>query len=231
MAKEKKVTLFVPSENQFSVSKVKLAKNGGVSIIYEVTEIIDEENYTNKFLVESAKDLHPDFIACFNKLRPILGRIFHLTSFLSMVEASDFKATAKMKDTAREFAEEVLKYVEARSVSLSGKGDNVGVVISGLMTTGNNKKTAINSPLLKFNSEVYGFEDELEELCLIIEKEAYSFLFKGKKSQLSLFGAEGNNENNDNEEKAHENSDLFPKIYDPATDEEENEEEYNSEEE
>lgn len=214
MAKEKKVALFVPSEQQFAVSKVKLAKNGGVTILYDVTEVIGEESYTNKFLVESAKDLHPDFVECFNKLRPILGRIFNLISFLSLVETPEFKATAKMKEQAREFADEVLKLVEARSISLSGKDDNVGVVISGLMTTGNNKKTAINSPLLKFNSEVYGFEEELEEICGDIEKEAYQFLFKGKKAQLELFGAAGNDEDDE-----HKNADEFPDVDDPATDE------------
>lgn len=201
----------VPTEQQFAVSKVKLAKNGGVTILYEVTEVIADESYTNKFLVESAKDLHPDFKQCFENLRPIIGRIFLLTSFQSLIDAPDFKATPKMKELAKAYKDELLSNVEARSISLSGKDDNVGVVISGLLTTGNNKKTAINSPLLKFNPEVYGFEDELEEICGQIEREAYEFLFKGKKAQLDLFGAEGNDEIDE-----HNNSDEFPDIDDPA---------------
>ena len=53
--------------------------------------------------------------------------------------------------------------------------DNVGVVLTGLFTVSNNQKTAINSPRLKFNTETFGFEEELEEIAADIETEVYAF--------------------------------------------------------
>lgn len=182
--------MLIPSEKAFALSKVKTLKDGGLDVHYEVTETIGNESYTNKYHVESAKDIHPDLWDCFDRLRPIMGRIFNITSFLSMVETSDFKATKKQSELSRDFADEMLKNIEVRGVSFSGQDDNVGVVLTGLFTVSNNQKTAINSPRLKFNTETFGFEEELEEIAADIETEVYAFLFKGKKAQLELFGAD-----------------------------------------
>lgn len=183
--------MLIPSEKAFALSKVKTLKDGGLDVHYEVTETIGNESYTNKYHVESAKDIHPDLRECFDRLRPIMGRIFNITSFLSMVETDDFKANKNQKEVARNFADEMLKNIEVRGVSYSGQDDNVGVVLTGLFTVSNNQKTAINSPRLKFNTETFGFEEELEAIVADIENEVYAFLFKGKKAQLELFGADG----------------------------------------
>lgn len=214
MAKENK--MLIPTENQFSLAKVKVVKDGGLVVHYEVTEVVGEESYTNKYHVESAKDIHPDLRALFDRLRPIMGRIFNITSFLSMLDVKEFKATEKQKEYGRNFADEMLKNIEVRGVSFSGQDDNVGVVLTGLFTVSNNQKTAINSPRLKFNSETFGFEEELEEIAADIETEVYAFLFKGKKAQLELFGA--SNEPNFDDENEEETPGLFPEVADPAAD-------------
>lgn len=203
--------MFVPSEKSFALSKVKLIKDGGLDVHYEVTETVGNESYTNKYHVESAKDIHPDLRACFERLRPIMGRIFNITSFLSFMETPETKATKAQKDAAREYADEMLRNIEVRGVSFSGQDDNVGVVLTGLFTVSNNQKTAINSPRLKFNTETFGFEEELEEIAGDIEREVYAFLFKGKKAQLELFGADGNAAPGVESEPG-----LFPDVDDPA---------------
>lgn len=203
--------MFVPSEKAFALSKVKLIKDGGLDVHYEVTETVGNESYTNKYHVESAKDIHPDLRACFERLRPIVGRIFNITSFLSFMETPETKATKAQKDAAREYADEMLRNIEVRGVSFSGQDDNVGVVLTGLFTVSNNQKTAINSPRLKFNTETFGFEEELEEIAGDIEREVYAFLFKGKKAQLELFGVDGNAAPGVESEPG-----LFPDVDDPA---------------
>ena len=69
--------MLIPSEKAFALSKVKTLKDGGLDVHYEVTETIGNESYTNKYHVESAKDIHPDLRDCFDRLRPIMGRIFN----------------------------------------------------------------------------------------------------------------------------------------------------------
>lgn len=215
--------MLIPSEKAFALSKVKTLKGGGLDVHYEVTETIGDESYTNKYHVESAKDIHPDLRDCFNRLRPIMGRIFNITSFLSFVETPDFKATQKQNELSRDFADEMLKNIKVRGVSFSGQNDNVGVVLTGSFTVLDNQKTAINSPRLKFNTKVFGFEKELEEIAADIETEVYAFLFKGKKAQLELFGADGEPAPGLSAEKVEDNG-LFPDVDDLADENEENDE-------
>lgn len=184
-------TMVIPSEKQFSLSKVKLVKDGGLIVHYEVTEVINEMSYSNKFHVESAKDVHPDLQELFDNLRPVIGRVFHLISFKTLLATPDFKATKSQKDFGEEFSKEILNNIEAKGISFSGQDDNIAVIITGSMTVGNGQKTAINTPSIKFNSETYGFEEDLEEIVGRIETEVYAFLFKGKKAQLELFNATG----------------------------------------
>lgn len=215
--------MLIPSEKAFALSKVKTLKGGGLDVHYEVTETIGDESYTNKYHVESAKDIHPDLRDCFNRLRPIMGRIFNITSFLSIVETPDFKATQKQNELSRDFADEMLKNIKVRGVSFSGQNDNVGVVLTGSFTVLDNQKTAINSPRLNFNTKVFGFEKELEEIAADIETEVYAFLFKGKKAQLELFGADGEPAPGLSAEKVEDNG-LFQNVDDLADDPEPNDE-------
>lgn len=215
--------MLIPSEKAFALSKVKTLKGGGLDVHYEVTETIGDESYTNKYHVESAKDIHPDLRDCFNRLRPIMGRIFNITSFLSIVETPDFKATQKQNELSRDFADEMLKNIKVRGVSFSGQNDNVGVVLTGSFAVLDNQKTAINSPRLNFNTKVFGFEKELEEIAADIETEVYAFLFKNKKAQLELFGADGEPAPGLSAEKVEDNG-LFQNVDDLADDPEPNDE-------
>ena len=189
----------IPSENNFALNKVKVIKDGGLDVHYEVVEVVGAETYTNKYHIESAKDTHPDLKELFKRLRPIMGRVFNITSFKTLVATDEFKARDKQKELAENFAEQCLEKIEVRGVSLSGKDDKVGVVLTGLFTVANEQKVCINSPRLRFSTETWGFEEELQSIVADIESEVYAFLFKGKKAELTLFG-DDEEQGNDNEQ-------------------------------
>lgn len=180
-----------PSEKNFTLEKVKLANGGGLEAIYEVVEIRGSESYVNSYSVKNAADVHPDLSGLFKQLRPIVARVFGMTSFLSFTENPDNKIKQEVQDKAREFADELLERIVVRGVSYSGKDDNVGVVITSVLEVSNGLKTCINTPRLKMATVSFGFEEELENIVGEIEREVYKFLFEGKQAQLSLFGQDG----------------------------------------
>lgn len=185
-------TMAVPTKKNFSLEKVKLAKDGGIEAQYEVIETNGGESYVNHYAVNNAKEIHPDLANLFKDLRPIVARVFGITSFLSMLESPDMKLSESKLFAARSFANELLNNIEVRGVSYSGQDENVGVVITAVYTTGNGLKTCINTPRLKMATISFGFEEELETIVGKIEREVYAFLFEGKQAQLSLFGQDGN---------------------------------------
>lgn len=176
-----------PSEQNFYLNKVKVIAGGGLDVHYEVEEACGEEVYRENYHLSSSKMIHPDLQNLFNKLKPIMARVYHLSFFRSLLKTPDFKATKAQKEFAEEAFAEVLKKLNVTGVSISGKDDNVGVVLTGTFTADSNQKMAINTHRMKYSENRYGFEEEMESIIGDIETEVYAFLFKNKKAMLELF--------------------------------------------
>ena len=181
----------IPTEKDFNLSKVKLLPKGGIQAEYQVTQTIDGDPSLIDRNETCTRDVHPDLAAAFEDLRPIVGRVFNITSFLTLLESDEMKLPDSKKMMARQFADELLSKIEVRGVSWSGTGDNVGVVITAVFETPNGLKTCINTPRIKMAQISFGFEEELETIVESIKTEVYAYLFKGKQAQLSLFGQDG----------------------------------------
>lgn len=177
----------VPDEKAFALSKVKTISDGGLDVHFEIEEACGAEIYRENYHLCSTKEIHPDLQKLFDKLKPIMARVYHLSFFRSLLETPDFKATKKQCKLAELAFSGVLKKLNVTGISLSGKDDNVGIVLTGTFTADSNQKMAINSHRMKFKDSRYGFEEEMEEIIGEIEFEVYAFLFKGKKAQLELF--------------------------------------------
>lgn len=181
----------IPTEKDFNLSKVKLLPKGGIQAEYQVTQTIDGDASLIDRNETCTRDVHPDLAAMFEDLRTIVGRVFNITSFLTLFESDEMKLPESKIMLARSFADELLSKIEVRGVSWSGTGDNVGVVITAVFETPNGLKTCINTPRIKMAQISFGFEEELETIVESIKTEVYAYLFKGKQAQLSLFGQDG----------------------------------------
>lgn len=79
----------------------------------------------------------------------------------------------------------VKKKVTITKVSHSGTEKNHGIIISGKLETENKANVAMNSPRITFKKTDFGFEQECQDLWTNLVTEAYKYLFKGKRKQLS----------------------------------------------
>lgn len=64
-----------PNECDFSLTKVKLTKDGGTAITYQVN--------SNKVHVECDEYIHPDLRSLFGKLQPLVAQVFQLSELQS----------------------------------------------------------------------------------------------------------------------------------------------------
>ena len=181
----------IPTEKNFNLSKVKLDPKGGLQANYQITATVDGEPSVIDRTESCTRDVHPDLLGLFTDLRNIVGRVFNITSFLTMLESDEMKLPESKKTIARAFADELLAKIDVRGVSWSGTDDNVGVVITAVFETPNGLKTCINTPRIKLAQISFGFEEQLEAIVEQIKKEVYAYLFNGKQAQLQLFGQNG----------------------------------------
>ena len=191
----------IPTEKDFNLSKVKLLPKGGIQAEYQVTQTVDGENSLIDRNETCTRDVHPDLLGLFDDLRNIVGRVFNITSFLTLFDTDEMKLTDAKKMIASKFADELLGKIEVRGISWSGTDDNVGVIITSVFETPNGLKTCINTPRIKMAQISFGFEEELEKIVEEVKKEVYAYLFKGKQAQMSLFGAATNDTENEPEPK------------------------------
>ena len=180
--------LQTPAEKNFNLSKVKLNPHGGLQADYQVTETVGGEPSVTDYHANVSRDIHPDLSGLFEDLRPIVARVFNISSFLTLMESKEMGLSDAKKNLARVFAQELIDKIDVRGVSWSGTDDNVGVIITAVFETPNGLKTCINTPRIKTAQISFGFEEEMEKIVDAIKKEVYVFLFKGKQAQLSLFG-------------------------------------------
>lgn len=181
----------IPTEKNFNLSKVKLDPKGGIKAEYQITANIDGEPSVIDRTESCDRDVHPDLSGLFEDLRNIVGRVFGMTSFLTLLDSDEMKLPESKKLTARAFADELLAKIDVRGVSWSGSDENAGVVITAVYETPNGLKTCINTPRIKLAQISFGFEEELETIVESIKTEVYKYLFEGKQAQLSLFGQNG----------------------------------------
>lgn len=179
-----------PVKESFKLSKVKLVKDGGLDCHFQVDETIGQEVYQEKYHTESAKDLHPDLASCFNSLHPILARVYHMNFFRALMGNEDFEATAEQSAIAEKMYQEILQKIKVTEIRLSGSNENEGVVLIGSLKGNSAKGLSMVSEKINFSDSFYGFEEDLEITIDEIKDEVYSFLFEGKRAQLSLFGEE-----------------------------------------
>lgn len=181
---EKKHVNVIVERKDFELSKIKLVKNGGVDLIYTVKENIDGEIYHEKYHKQSLKDAHPDLINKMNELKPILARVYHLSFFKTILETEEFNSSDKQREIASDAFDEILKKIRISQLSISGKDQNMGVVISGGMIAETNQVMAMNTHHLKLEQIKYGFEEELSEIVNDIINESFEFIYENKRSQI-----------------------------------------------
>lgn len=187
-------TIKKPSEEKFNLSKVKLLPDGGLQATYQVTEEIGGELTITDYQATISRDIHPNLQGLFKDLRHVVARVFNITSFLPMLESDYFKLPESKLAKARSYADELISKISVRGVTWAGTGDKIGVVITSLFETPNGLKTCINTPCIKLANILFGFEEELETIAKAIQSEVYQFIFNGKQAQLSLFGDQPDND-------------------------------------
>lgn len=190
------LVMAVPSESSFKLSKVQLRGNVGIKVNYEICESVGDVEYTNKYKVESIQEIHPDMKHLFSCLVDVLADTCNVYNLVDTVCLSKFEATDEQRAIAREKLESIIEGMTIKSITLSGKDDNAGCIISGEMEVIGGLKATVISPRLKYNEEIFGFEHELGEVLIALQKEIYAYLFQGKKAKLEVFGDDGEPESN-----------------------------------
>ena len=163
-----------PEKKDFGFKKVKIVK-GQVEIEANPSFVIDGSTYSPNLKDKFPMEPHKDLINELSELKKPLAKLHGLLDVEMLIESKDFKATPAQKKAAKLHTDVKLGQINVTGISLSGKGQNEGVIITG--TYGGQ---SINSKRIRFIGNGLGFEDEVQEACDAVVDEVYAYLYQGK---------------------------------------------------
>jgi hypothetical protein len=147
----------------FALQKVKITKDGGLAVNYTMVEQKENETYVNKHRIQANNMPHADLMQLFVNLQPIVATVFNL---------SDWKP------------------LFVNGITIGGKNESEGAIITANFMTSAGQETTIATPRLKYHTNAYGFEEELSAIVAGIENEVYKYLFEEKTAVLDTFNAD-----------------------------------------
>lgn len=176
MSKKENVTMNFSREN-FSLKKVKLLNDSrGLNVDYSMIQKDGALSSNEKINIESHFAPHPDLTNSIEQLSEYAVKSCGLLKAVNDSKANEFN----------KYLNRIKEDFYPSGISLSGSEEKLGAIITGIWNCHDNYKIALNTPRIILSGEGFGFEEELSELITKIEDEVYSYLFEGKKAQLSL---------------------------------------------
>lgn len=183
-------------QDNIQLSKVKLVKGGGLEVHY--TETVREGDITDKvnWITKNTINPHPDLVKKVNELKDYLARCYGFNGIKVLMDSKQLKpaeqkAFGSVSTLIYAMVKETMKKIDITGVAIAGEidgeKDKRSVVITGTMLQENNVKTALNSPRLKMNQDLFKFESDVKIIIDDLEDEVFAYLFENKKAQLGLF--------------------------------------------
>jgi len=182
------------SRESFTLSKLKLLPTGGIDSTVNVEMVVDGTYMEIERKQKTPIIPDPDLTDQIKALKDIYLMACGYMQTRTIVNAPEFGATVKQKKAVDKYIDILRSKTTITGVHLSGQGENEGVIITGQIKAANSSNVTTNSPRMRFTSEVYGCEEELEAQVNGIETELYLYLQEGKKMQLEIFGEKQTND-------------------------------------
>lgn len=144
---------------QLDLTKLKVEKNGGLSVEWEEAREDDLGTIWLNHKQVSQEDPHPDLWECLHNLEPLMQDIL------------------KLEDPDR---------IHVTGVSISGGGDLEAVTLSAKITTKAGIGLQVNTHRVKYDDYIYGMEDTLKNVIDSLKSEAHAYVHEGKRAQLKM---------------------------------------------
>jgi hypothetical protein len=209
--KEEQKGRIMPRE-EFNLQKFKVTKDGLL-----ITHHVNGLNPTDITANVEVKP-HPDLKLKMDELK------VYMATRLGLLEGWDF-ARDNLKKNPNYLQNAIAGHKTAKGrcnvngLTFLGSGETFGVSITGSISTPTNGSVGLAVPKISFESDVLGYEEEVEQICNEITDEVYSYLILRKKEQTNI---EDQSEGFDNDGKVDGVIDMFkeePKMDDQEFDE------------
>lgn len=176
-----------PNRDYFELKKISLPSSGGVYLEYKYHISQRDEFHEIDDKLQSSVEAHPDLQAKMRSLKDFHMEVGRLKTFYKVINQERFKSSDEQRTIADAALDELKRYIRINKLSISGKDENKGCVITGVVEAETGQGMAFNTHRIQFKGEVYGWEQKLKDIVEDLENEAYEYLFNGKVAEPDMF--------------------------------------------
>lgn len=130
---------------------------------------------------------HPDLQSKLDELKLIFATktgLLHIND--TYRDNEHVKANSDILKIVLNLHDEIIKSVKITGIAISSEGETRGVNIKGYVKFPKKGGDVLNSGIIHFDKEVFGIEEELQEICNEIEGEAYKYRVLKKYHQMEI---------------------------------------------
>lgn len=172
---------------QFSLTKLKPSKTGGLEIWYEQKETVNDIPTVAEQHTKRSKMPHPELTNKFKSLAAFCAVCFGYNTIMSTVDTEEFAPNQAQEHYVRCWCETQKDSIEVTQMQVSGKYDTMEVVIYFNYLTSCGQKAVGQTPPILLSADNYGCEAKLLEIIVKLEDECFEYLFNNKQIQPDLF--------------------------------------------
>lgn len=173
--------------DRFELINVKLKKDGGgLDGKYQAEDKIGDEVYHDTKTIDSDKIPHADLTSKLELFKENIMEVYGYSVLLELINSNVFMPSEKQIEILREKYNGIKNKITVTGISLSGKDQNKGVIITAKLKVDTGQHVAINTQRLKFTGKKYGFEENMQPIVDDLEREVFEYEVNNKMAQLSL---------------------------------------------
>lgn len=170
---------------EVTLGKIKLMKDdGGIECSWE--EMSKDGGVTSKNQNNRKCPVvpHPDLIKAIKSLDVFLMKSNGYSDLETVLNGTSLNS--EDRKPFERLQKNTLDKISVTGIALSGEAKTRGVIIMGKFACANKVDIAINSPLIKFERDVFKFETELAEAVDNVIEEFFCYTYENKKAQLDI---------------------------------------------
>lgn len=174
----------IPKEKEFTLKVFKLTNAQGAHVEWSYMYSKGNSGYIDTVKVDSGLIPHKNLLDRLKLMKDMVLRCEEIDYARKIINIPGIKASKEVEQAIEGSIRDLSSKIEVTGFTVSGKDDKQNLVITYKKIAGNKKVSGRSTTAILIKGNVYGFEQELEELLIELIREVYAYLYKDKYSDM-----------------------------------------------
>lgn len=172
--------MIVPKKKEFNLKEFKLTNAQGAHVVWNYMFPKGNAGHMDEPSIKRTLVPHDDLLNKLKLMKEMVMKSEDIDYARNIMKIPGLKPSKEMEQAVEGSILDIKSKIDVTGIKLSGKDDKRNAVITYKKVTGNKKVMGRATSAITLSGNIYGFEQELEELIEDFIKEVYEYLYEDK---------------------------------------------------